>query len=427
MNEASAFQIVMGVAWGGGIGLILVVIGAFFYLFWGEGRWNPSFSSEAFVARRFMMAKRNHQAISMIGFISILAVMSACAGIILVMSVMNGFSTDFRDKILGANPHVMLMKYGHDFSDYPLVLEKTKRLKGVESAQPFVLGEGMLSSQYNMTGCVLKGIADESIASHGIVIGEEMAKTLRVFEGDAIRLVSPMGELGPMGLMPKTRTFKVVRLFKTGMYEYDSKFAYIALASAQSLFGLGMGVSGVEYRIDHPDEAAWVGEEIEKAAGAYPFYVRDWMEMNRSLFSALKLEKVAMFIILMTLLAMASLLILVTLILVVLEKGKEIAILKSMGATHVSVMKIFVIYGVSIGAVGTLLGTLIGIGGCWLLQKLGIGLDAEIYYISQIPVRMNPAEVSWVVFGSLVLSFLATIPPSLMAARLKPVEGLRYE
>src|SRR3989338_2426992 len=327
----------------------------------------------------------------------------------------------------------MLMQYGHDFSNYPEVLKKTEHLPGILDATPFVLGEGMLSSKFNMTGCVLKGLdlteiknisegSLEDLSGNGIVIGREMAKNLKVFIGDALSLISPMGELGPSGMIPKTKSFKVVALFNTGMYEYDSKFAYVSLKSAQSLFGLNSSVTGIEYKIKNPDEANLVAYDIDEIAGGYPLYAKDWMEMNRPLFSALKLEKIAMFIILMTLIAMASLLILVTLIMVVLEKGKEIAILKSMGSTDVSIMKIFVTYVLSIGGIGTALGVIFGLILSVLLGRFGIGLDAEVYYISQIPVRIDAFEVFLVALGALLVSFLATIPPALLAARLKPVE-----
>lgn len=438
MTDSPAYQIVVWFALCGGGLLSLAVLGSIGYLFLGERRFNPSFKYEAFIGRRFLMAKRSHKAVSVITLISVLAVMGACAGMVIVMSVMNGFSSDFRDKILGANPHIMLMQYGHDFSNYPEVLKKTEHLPGILEASPFVLGEGMLSSKFNMTGCVLKGldlkqlnnISEGSLndpSGMGIVIGREMAKNLKVFIGDALSLISPMGELGPAGLMPKAKSFKVIALFNTGMYEYDSKFAYVSLKSAQSLFGLNNSVTGIEYKIQTPDNADLIANQIDQVAGGYPLYAKDWMEMNRPLFSALKLEKIAMFIILMTLIAMASLLILVSLIMVVLEKGKEIAILKSMGATDVSIMKIFVTYGLSIGSLGTALGLILGLILCAFLKSFGIGLDAEVYYISQIPVRIDVFEISMVALGALLVSFLATIPPSLLAAHLKPVEGLRYE
>ena len=439
MTDSVAYQVVMYAAIGLGAILALGVIAAFAYLFFGEGRFNPSFAYENIIARRFLMAKRSHKAVSMITLISIFAVMAACAGMVIVMSVMNGFSSDFRDKILGSNPHIMLMRFGHDFSNYEEVLQKTKNISGISEASPFVLGEGMLSSKYNMSGVVLKGIQKpdndlkkvikegswDDLGDTGIVIGIEMAKNLKVFIGNAIQVVSPMGELGPMGMLPKTKNFKVVGLFSSGMYEYDSKFAYTSLENAQRLFGLKASVSGIEYKIKNPEQAATIALEIEKKLDGYPMYARDWMEMNRPLFSALKLEKIAMFIILMTLLAMASLLILVTLIMVVLEKNKEIAILKSMGATSVSIMKIFVSYGLTIGSIGMVTGVGLGLILCVVLQHFGIGLDAEIYYISQIPVRIDAVEVVYVALGALAVSFLATMPPALFAARLKPVEGLR--
>src|SRR3989338_2250346 len=440
MIDSVAYQIVYWVACGVGFLLVASVLAALGYLFVGEQRFNFSFAYESLIGRRFLMAKRSHRAVSVITLISILAVMSACGGMVIVMSVMNGFSSDFRDKILGSNAHIMLMQYGHDFSNYPKVLEKTKNLPDIIGASPFVLGEGMLSSKFNMTGCVLKGIDLPSISKvsdlgknitegnlnnlsdREIIIGREMAKNLKVFIGDALSLISPLGELGPSGMIPKTKSFKVVALFNTGMYEYDSKFAYVSLKSAQSLFGLGQSVTGIEYKILNPDNANLVADQIDQVAGGYPLYAKDWMAMNRPLFSALKLEKIAMFIILMTLIAMASLLILVTLIMVVLEKGKEIAILKSMGSTDVSIMKIFVTYGLSIGGIGTALGVIFVLILSVLLGRFGIGLDAEVYYISQIPVRIDAFEVFLVALGALLVSFLATIPPALLAARLKPVE-----
>jgi lipoprotein-releasing system permease protein len=211
------------------------------------------------------------------------------------------------------------------------------------------------------------------------------------------------------------------------MYEYDSKFVYVSLASAQEFFGMDKNITGIEYKLNDIEQTQPVARRIQEMVGSYPYYTKDWMQMNRNLFSALKLEKIAMFIILMALIFMASLLILVALIMVVIEKGKEIAILKSMGATDTSVMKIFVTYGLIIGGFGAGLGLILGVSLCGLIQIFGIGLDPEVYYITRIPVLIDPVEVLMVAIGAIAISFFATIPPSLFAARLKPVEGLRYE
>ena len=349
------------------------------YLLLGDGRLNFSFSYESWIGRRFLMAKRGSRAVSVITLISIIAVTMGCAGMIVVMSVMNGFSNDLKAKILGANAHLMVLKFSNDFSEYPSVIQKTNQLKSIVGVSPFVLNEVMVSSENNLTGAVIKGIDPKTVGNvsllpqniidgkltflddptqikkeeakskkttykrhsqvlkemtepsrevdgdlpllPGIVIGKEMAKNLRVFMGDVVNVVSPVGELGPSGPIPKAKAFRVAGIFYSGMYEYDSKFAYIQLAEAQSFFGLKNSITGLEYKVDNIDHTQRAASEIQKLLGGYPYYAKDWMQMNRNLFSALKLEKITMFIILMTLILMASLLILVSLIMVVIEIG----------------------------------------------------------------------------------------------------------
>jgi lipoprotein releasing system LolC/E family transmembrane protein len=470
-NSAAYFSVLIFSA----SSLVLIFLslgGALGYLLFGEGRLNSNFGYESFVGLRFLMTKRSSHVVSMITVISIFAVSIAVAGMIVVMGVMNGFTDEFRSKILGANAHLMVMKYGRDFTEYGDILEKTKKISGVVSLSPFVLNEGMVSSKRNLSGALIAGIdvgkekpahilqyVDEQALDFlkdptlipitknvdhntgfsigqasegkndlpGVIVGKEMAGSLQVFVGDVISLISPVGDLGPTGPIPKAKSFRVAGLFHSGMYEYDAKFAYIRLEDAQEFFNLKSSVSGIEYRVKNIDDTRKIAQEIDGAIGGYPFYTRDWMQMNRPIFSALQLEKIAMLVILGTLICMASLLILVTLIMVVIEKGKEIAILKSMGATDTSIMKIFVTYGLFVGGIGAILGGLLGFTTCILVERIGIRIDPDVYYFSQLPVKVDLTEMFLVVFLAILVSFLATIPPALFAARLKPVEGLRYE
>ena len=473
------------------------------FLWSGRDKNKDAWGFESWIGRRFLMGKRTSNVVSLITVLSVFAVVVGTSGMVVVMSVMNGFSSDLRSKILGANAHLLVMKYGTDFTEYPEVMKKTRVLPGVVGATPFIINEVMISSDINLTGALIKGIdigtvnevtvlgenmvegsldflekpeaipvskgltvpgdrtvqpendegpdadssqdADEAAALAaalagtdadpakgpaalpGIVIGKEMARNLKIFMGDVVNVVSPVGELGPTGPVPKARAFRVAGMFFSGMYEYDSKFVYIDLDEAKDFFSTKGGVTGVEYKVTDIDNTQGIGRQMLVALGGYPYRTKDWMEMNRNLFSALKLEKIAMFIILALTMYMASFLILVTLVMVVMEKGKEIAILKSMGATDTSVMKVFVTYGVIIGVLGGGVGLTLGILICLGIQQFGIGLDPEVYYITNLPCRIDTLEVSLVATAALVVSFLATIPPALFAARLPPVEGLRYE
>lgn len=429
--------------------LFLIFGGSLGYLMLGEGRLNISFFYEKFIGMRFLMTKQSSKVVSLITVISVLAVTIACAGMIVVMGVMNGFTDDFKTKVLGANAHLMVLKYSQDFNEYDNVITQTKSITGIISATPFVIKEGMVSSDRNLSGAVITGMRlsdlketerieyfDEQAVSYlenandntaGVILGKEMALSLQVIAGDTVNLISPIGDIGPTGPIPKAKPFRVMGTFNSGMYDFDSKFAYIKLTDAQEFFNLKNNVTGIEYRVNDIDRTRTIAKKVEEAIGGYPFYARDWMQMNRNIFSALQLEKIAMIIILGTLVFMASLLILVTLIMVVMEKGKEIAILKSMGATDVSIMKIFVVYGLFIGGLGALLGGTLGTLCCFLIEKVGISLDAEVYYFSSLPVKIYQGEIITVILSAILISFLATLPPSLFAAKIKPVEGLRYE
>jgi lipoprotein-releasing system permease protein len=394
-----------------------------------------------------------------------------------VLSVMSGFEADLKKKILGHTAHGMVLTYGQDeFGDWKDAREKALRVKGVVGATPFLYNEVMLSTGQSLTGAILKGIdvpsigtvtdlpgsvqdgnldwlahpdrmpaavrgagdpLDEAAAASdrprplkplpGIVVGRELAHSLRVFVGDQVNVISPLGDLGPAGPQPKSRPFRVVGIFYSGMYEYDAKFAYMDLGVTQSFFGTGDTVTGLEVKVKDVDQARAVLDHVVVALGGWPFRAKDWGELNRSLFSALQMEKVVMAVILGFIVLVASAIIVATLIMQVLEKRKEIAVLKSMGAAVPSIMKIFVIEGVVIGAVGTLFGLLLGYGTCLLVDKVGIPLDPEVYYINNLPVVIDGAQFARVALVALLQSFLATIYPAAKAARLHPVDGLRSE
>ena len=242
-----------------------------------------------------------------------------------------------------------------------------------------------------------------------------------------VNVVSPFGDLGPAGPQPKSRPFRVAAIFYSGMYEYDSKFAYLDLGEAQRFFGTGDAVTGLELKVKDVDAARAVMGRVVFELGGWPFRAKDWGELNRSLFSALQMEKVVMAVILGFIVLVASFIIVATLIMLVLEKTKEIAVLKSMGAGVPSVMKIFVAEGVIIGAIGTAFGLILGYGTCLLVDRVGIPLDPEVYYISNLPVLIEPAQFGLVALAALALSYLATIYPATKAARLRPVDGLRAE
>lgn len=527
----------------------------FLYLLVGAGRFDPSISYEAFVARSHLrlsprtllalfgivvtglvpgllvalawsllrdakerrayrrgelMARQRMPATLLMTLISTGAVAIGVWALIVVLSVMSGFEGDLKRKILGHNAHGVVLAYGaDDFGDWRVVRDDVLGVPGVAGATPFLYSEVMLAAGENLTGAVVKGVdvdtvgtvtdllksveegklewlkqpakiplpsrrgeflertpdvdagtanpagraersgqggraespdardertGDEGVAAApkrpvlpGIVIGKELALALRVFVGDEVNVVSPFGDLGPAGPQPKSRPFRVAAIFYSGMYEYDAKFAYVELAAGQKFFGVGDSVTGLEVKATDSEQARGVMSRILFELGGYPYRTKDWSELNRSLFSALQLEKVVMAVILGFIVLVASFTIVATLIMLVLEKAREIAVLKSMGAGVPSVMKIFVIEGVVIGGVGTIFGLLLGYGTCLLVEKVGIPLDPEVYYISNLPVEIDPAQFAFVALAAMAISFLATLYPATKAARLRPVDGLRSE
>jgi lipoprotein-releasing system permease protein len=406
---------------------------------------------ELFISLRYLKAKRKQVFISIITILSMAGVALGVMALIIVLSVMSGFEEDLKKKILGTNAHLVVLQQGSGMRDYREILKKVEEFKGVTAATPFIFTQAMLSSDNNVHGIVLRGIDPSSAGKvinientlkkgsmanlqkadgegqPGIFIGKELAQTLGVMLDDAVVVVSPLGALGPLGTGPPMKKFRVSGIFDSGMYEYDTSMAYISLASAQKFLAMGDTVTGLEVKVEDIYAVKKIGDRIRKDLG-FPFWTKDWMQMNRSLFAALKLERTVMFIILVLIVLVAAFGIVSTLIMVVMEKNKDIAILKSMGATARSIMRIFIAEGLIIGIVGTLFGLLGGYAVCTLLAKYPfITLPSDIYYISRLPVKMNILDFVLVAISAMGISFLATLYPSWQAARLDPAEALRYE
>jgi lipoprotein-releasing system permease protein len=382
--------------------------------------------------------------------------MVGVTALIVVIAVMNGFKEDLRDKILGVTSHVVISRFDGNISKYQEVRAKVEEVSGVNAATPFIYTQVMISSRKAMSGAVLRGIEPKTASkvinlpknlragsleeleaenkpegmrsTPGIILGNELARNIGASRGEPVTVISPLGRLTPLGRVPRSQTFRVAGIFDSGMYEYDSTIAYVSLWAAQRFLGIGDRVTGIEVRVDEIYEADRVAKAIGKALDGYPYWSRDWMRMNKNLFSALKLEKIVMFIILTLIILVAAFNIVGTLIMVVIEKTRDIAILKSMGATRRSIMKIFMIEGAVIGLVGTLLGLLGGYTLCKLLATYKfIELPSDVYYISTLPVQMNPLDVALIALAAIVITLAASVYPAWQASRFDPAEAIRYE
>ena len=378
---------------------------------------------------------------------------------------MTGFKEDIQAKILGTTAHIIVQDRMKDgMADYDSTTKRIEEVPDVVAATPFVLKQVLLTTPNGVQGIVLRGIdpqregqvtelaknlgtgelsdlskpvkvkqpsADDPTGpaveteKPGIILGKELAMRLGAFVGDTVNVVSPVGPISAMGMVPKIRTFAVVGLFHSGMYEYDSSLAYIDLAEAQKFFNMGATVSGVEVKVTDVFRANDIAHNIEGSLG-FVYGARDWMQMNRNLFSALKLEKTMMFLLLVLITIVASFNIVSTLTMIVTEKQKEIAILKAMGATRKSIRRIFMLNGLIIGFSGTAIGIPLGYAFLWLIQTFWT-FDPTVYYISRIPVHVQALDVLLVAGSAILISFAATVYPSLQAAKLEPVAALRYE
>ena len=409
-------------------------------------------SFEYFIGGRYLRAKHKETFISLITILSVAGVTVGVMALIVVIAVMAGFESDLKQRILGVESHIVLMRHDGSFSGYKKISKQISEFQGVEAATPFIYSQIMLRSSAGVSGAVLRGIDPESAGNvikilknsvlqnlkqihrqgnsktfvPGIILGKELARNLGVLKGDAVYLISSRGMISPIGYLPAMKRFEVVGLFESGMYEYDGSLAYIDLEDAQKILNMKGSVTGIEVRVDDIYNARNIAKEIVSELG-FPYWARDWMRMNHNLFSALKLEKTVMFIILALIVLVAAFNIASTLIMMVMGKTKDIAILKAMGAMDSSIRKIFIYKGMIIGAVGTLLGVCLGFIICKLLEKYKfIQLPGDVYYISTLPVRLEALDVFMIASAAMVICFLATLYPASQASKLNPIEAIRY-
>jgi lipoprotein-releasing system permease protein len=396
------------------------------------------------VALRHLRSRRKHAFVSLITVISVLGIMVGVAALITVISVMTGFSSYMQDRILGTTSHILITGVG-GIEDAQDVVSKVLELDGVVAAAPYVMGQSLLKVEGDVTGVVVRGIDPvqeasvtdlggnmtrgslEELDDEGIVIGVELARQRGLRVGDQLTLVSPSEISSPFGMVPLMERFTVKGIFDTGMYEYDTGLVLVTTSAAQSFFDLGETVTGVAVKTDDIYMTHEIAQGIQGELG-HSFWVRDWREMNQNLFSALKLEKITMFIILVLIIVVAAFNIIGTLILVVMEKGREIAILKAMGATRKNIGRIFMLEGLIIGLGGTTLGLVLGLGLCYILANYQfVELPASVYYVTTLPVKVQLLDVAAICLAALAVSFTATVYPARRASLLNPVEILRYE
>ncbi|MCX8031425.1 MAG: lipoprotein-releasing ABC transporter permease subunit [Thermodesulfovibrionales bacterium] len=401
------------------------------------------------IALRYLKSKKKRRGLSFSVLISICGVAVGVMALVVVLSVMSGFHEDLQKKILGVNSHVIVLNYKGFIENYQEISAKLKSEQNIVSDSPFVMGQVMVSYGKKAHGVFLRGIEPSLEAKTTevlkylkeppiedlntqrelpwIIIGRELSFILGVLPGDVVNVISPVGEIGPLGMLPKARPFRVVAIFEVGMFEYDTNLVLTDLRAAQTFFNISKGVTGISLRLDDIYKASEVRDKISKKL-TFPFYAKDWTQMNRNLFAALKLEKFAMFIILTLIILVASFNIVSTLMMNVMEKQKEIAILKSIGATNRSIMLIFILQGLVIGIIGTTFGIIGGYALGSLIDSYEIiKLPADVYYLSKLPVKMKMLDFIIVATSAIFISFISTIYPSYQASRLQPVELLRYE
>jgi len=406
---------------------------------------------EFYIAKKYLLAKRKQTFISIISFISVAGVTVGVMALIIVLAVMSGFERELKERILGATAHAHVTSIQGSIPKPFEVAEKIRKVEGVVAASPYIFTQMMISSGSGAFGGVLRGVDIATIGEvtrlprdvrvgrlsdlrrktgeslPGVILGRELAANLGVGPGEVVEVLVPGGSVTPLGAFPRTARFRVVGMSESGMYEYDATFAYVAFEEASQLLGLEGRATGVEVKVRDIYAAADVVGRLRATLG-YPYWAKDWMQSNRNLFSALKLEKVVMFIILVLIVMVAAFNIISTLIMVVMEKTKDIAILMTLGATRKTIRRIFALEGLIIGVAGTGSGTAMGALLCHLLRRYQfIHLPSDVYYISTLPVSLELGTMLIVVASSILICFLATVYPARQASRVDPAEAIRYE
>ena len=415
---------------------------------------------ELFVALRYLRAKRKQTMVSVISAISVLGIAAGVMALVIALALSTGFREDIQNKIVGATSHINLIHLDNSLLvDVQALEQETRHIAHITGCSPAIFNQVFIISTMRNQGAVLKGIdplkeqevadffshisegnphalekrelasnPDEPPPPGNIIIGKEMARALVVGVGDTLKVLYPKGKLSPFGLTASEKTFRVAAIFESGLYDYDANWAYVSLDSARKLFSFPQNsASALQYRTDDIEGVAEIAEAVRKAAGA-GFATTTWIDLNKPLFTALKLEKLALFITIGLIVFVASLNIVTTLIMMVLEKQRDIAVLAAMGATSKTIMSIFMFQGLIIGIVGTILGGILGVGAAWVLDSYRlIHLQAEVYSIPYVPFHVKIWDTVLVAGTALLISFLATIYPARRASRLDPVEVLRYE
>ena len=409
---------------------------------------------EWLISLRYLRARRKEGFISVIAGFSFLGIMLGVATLIIVMAVMNGFRKELLDKILGLNGHLLVQPLESPLTDWKVVAERINTVQGIRLAAPIVEGQALATSPFGATGVLVRGIRSEDLTNitsiarnikqgtlegfdegQGLAIGRRLADQLSLRAGDNITIVAAKGAVTPMGTLPRNKTYRVAAVFEIGMSEYDAAFVFMPITEAQAYFNRPNDVTAIEVYTSNPDKIEEFRKSVTEAAGR-PIFMVDWRQRNATFFNALQVERNVMFLILTLIVLVAALNIISGLIMLVKDKGSDIAILRTMGASQGSIMRIFLITGASIGVVGTVIGFLVGTLICMNIESIRKFISwltntelfsPELYFLSKLPAEMDTGETFAVVLMALTLSLLATLYPSWRAARLDPVEALRYE